>query len=105
MGDCKGGLQSSGWDFGWTGRCLSGHVVERRDWVIDAVTSVLVDGSVDHAHFRAGLGRLGFVCGAVVFVRPLSIRPAVHMGRDEGWRLASTSSEDVALAGMDFEWL
>jgi hypothetical protein len=68
-----------------------GISLKRRDWVIDGITSVLVDGSVDRAHFRAGLGRLGFVCGAVVFVRPFS-RPTVHMGRDEGWRFASTAS-------------
>ena len=68
---CRGGLE-----FQWIGYWLDvarfrvGISERRADWVITWLEAMVSAGGTDRKTFEAGLGRLGFVCGAVVFDRP-----------------------------------
>ena len=68
---CRGGLE-----FQWIGYWLDvarfrvGISEKRASWVISWLEALVQAGGADRKLFEAGLGRLGFVCGAVVFDRP-----------------------------------
>ena len=51
------------------------------DWVLEWSSAVLEKGSVDRVHLHAGLGKLAFVCGALVFDRPRSKHVSLSSGK------------------------
>lgn len=67
----KGGLHSQLIGY-WLDvqRFMVGISLKMREWVLDWLGAVLKAGRVDRHKFKCGLGRLSFVCGALVFDRP-----------------------------------
>jgi hypothetical protein len=68
---CRGGFE-----FQWIGYWLDftrfevGISEARREWVVRWLGQLLEKGGVLIGEFESGLGRLAFVCGAIVFDRP-----------------------------------
>ena len=42
----------------------------RREWAVNWIQGILSMEGISVAEFRGGLGRLGFVCGALIYDRP-----------------------------------